>query len=67
MSSFSDRYIELFDLETFLMIQGRLICKGVIFTQGDPALDTPENVHIALKSMPIEAYSDLYESVVNEV
>lgn len=63
MSNFNDKYLDLYDLERFRHIQGKFICRAIIFTQGNPTLDTPINVHIAVKSLP----NDNHLALKNEV
>lgn len=56
MSSFTDRYSDVYDIDRFILIKDKLIYKTIIYAQGDSSLDTQDNVFIAIKSMPDEAY-----------
>lgn len=56
MSTHTDDYIEEYDLEDYNLVTGKILIRDLIFTQGNPALDSPENVHLGIKEMVEENY-----------
>ena len=59
MSTFDDKYAKIYSDDDFNKTTGMRLVRDIIFTQVNPDLDTPENVHIGIKCMPEQLYDQL--------